>query len=407
MPINSNSEFQNSISGSITAISQIVNLTSTNSGTISVQLTGTWSGTLVIEASNNETDYITLLCVNNFTLALVDLITENGIYIVPSSTYKSLRIRSSAWTSGTVVITGSGSDAASYIFNTSLGSSTLLSPLPAFIARNNKILIAGSNVETNYTMTEDIALVDFHFGGTGAGQASVFRVDTDAEEFIPGGGFNSSVDVGMWTNAGLGSSSLLTWTYNTSQFVEGSGSAALTFTQSDSNNFPAIKYTWSTPKDVSVWHEVQAYVRVTVAAGGGQTRRVQIILTDINAATRVYEITGTTTTAPFNTEQWLQILGVISTPTSQTGTFDPYNVSSITLKLLDGGNKTGTIYWDNIKFLHSKDLIERIYIDANSTFQLVLNPVEVFNIGEVLGIQMKNNSATINEFTVTAKGVIK
>jgi hypothetical protein len=406
MAINHNSEFQNNISGVINAISQIVDLTSSNSGTTSIQLIGTWSGTLTVEASNDEINYITIRTVNNSTLQLSDSINNNGIFIIPSSAYKSLRIRSTIWSSGSVTITGSGSDATSYIFNTSLGNSTILSPIPAFTAISNKVLTAGVSILDSYTMTSKIAITDFRFGGRGIGQASLFRVNNSAIEFVPGGGFNSSSDVSMWTNAGNGSSSNLTWTYSTAQFIEGTGSASLTFTQSDNNNFPAIRYTWSSPKNVNEWEEISAHVRVTVAGGGAQSRRVQIILTDVNNATRIYEITGTANTAPFNTEQWLQILGVIDSPNSETGTFDPYNVSSITLKLLDGGNKSGTIYWDNVRFLKSKQLIDRIYISANQTTQLTINPVEIFETGEVLGIQYKNNDTTAREFTVIAKGVI-
>lgn len=287
------------------------------------------------------------------------------------------------------------------------GQSEILSPLPGFVARSNKVLAAGVTQTDQYTMTQDIALIDFHFGGRGAGQASLLKIDAAAVEFVPNGGFNSSGDVSAWTNAGAGSSASLTWAYSTAQFFEGTGSASVTFTQSDNNNFPAIKYTWGTPKDVSAWKQISAHVRVTVAAGGSQTRSVQIILTDIVGSTRVYSITGTTTTAPFSTEQWLQILGTIDTPTSEVGTFDPYNVASITLKLLDGGNKAGTIYWDNVRFLQSQELIERIYIDANRTFQLVLDPAELFDNGEILGLQFKNNDSTAKEFTITAKGVVR
>lgn len=285
------------------------------------------------------------------------------------------------------------------------GTSALLSPLPGFVARSNKVLAAGASLLNTYLMTDDIAIVDFHFGGRGPGQASLLRINAATTEQVPGGGFNSPADVAMWTNAGIGSSSALVWAYNTVQFTEGTGSAAVTFTQSDNNNYPAIKYTWSSPKDVSQWRYIIAQARVTVAAGGSQTRTISAILTDINGATRTYSLAGTTTTPPFSTEQWHTITGEIETPTSSTGTFDPYNVSSILLKLEDGGNKAGTIYWDNVRFATEQLLIERIYIEANRTFQLILNPVELFDTGETLGLLYKNNDTVSREFTVTAKGV--
>ena len=440
------SEFQQPISGQFTGASQNIDLTSPNSGTSIIQITGTWIGTIVLQGSNNGITYITLQVVEqNSNLHKTSMLT-NGIFIGPTNGFQFLRLYTTTWTSGSADISVYGSDAASVINSLSTitgasdgtkignvgsslftnlrdesgiafgtesnpffinGQSEVLSPLPGFIARSNKVLTAGATQLDTYTMTDDIAVVDFHFGGRGIGQASLLRLDNSAVEFVPGGGFNSSSDVNMWTNAGNGSSALLTWTYTTAQFFEGSGSATLTFTQSDTNNFPAIRYTWSTPKDVSAWNQISAHVRVTVAGGGSQSRRVQIVMTDINAATRTWEIVGTTTTPPFNTEQWLQILGTISSPNSETGTFDPYNVSSITLRLLDGGNKSGTIYWDNVRFLESRTLIERIYTSANDTFQLILNPVELFDTGDILGLEFKNNDTVAREYTVTAKGVIR
>lgn len=287
------------------------------------------------------------------------------------------------------------------------GQSEILSPLPGFVARSNKVLASGAVSTDRYTMTQDIAIVDFCFGGRGVGQASLVRMNVAQVEIVPSGRFNSTGDVSAWTNAGAGSSALLTWSYNTVQKYEGTGSAAMTFTASATNDSPAIKYTYSTAKNVSEWCYISARVRVTVAAGGSQTRTVSVILTDVNGATRTYSVAGTTITSPFSTEQWVNIFGEIENPTSFTGTFDPYNVSSVTLKLVDGGNKAGTIYWDDVHFECYQQLIERIYIDANVTTTRQLNPVELFDIGEVLAIQYKNNDASSKEFTVTAKGVLR
>lgn len=277
--------------------------------------------------------------------------------------------------------------------------------LPGFVVRSAKVLAAGATSYSVNTMTDDIAISDFHFGGRGPGQAAIFRTDLSYSALVPSGGFNSSGDVSTWTNTSIGSSAGISWVYNTAQSTEGSGSASHTFTQSDQNNYPEITYTWSTPQDFNAYRYIIAQARVTVAAGGSQTRTISIILEDVNAATRTYSLSGTTTTAPFSTEQWHTITGDIESPTSSTGTFDSYNVSKIHLRLQDGGNKTGTIYWDNVHFEDSMELIERIYIDANRTFQLIVNPVELFSVGETLTLRFKNNDSVSREFTATAKGV--
>jgi hypothetical protein len=287
------------------------------------------------------------------------------------------------------------------------GVSEVLSPLPGFVARSNSVLNAGASSLTTYTMTDDIAVVDFHFGGRGPGQASLLRISPSSSEVVPGGNFNSSDNVSTWTNAGAGSSGLLTWTYSTAQSVEGTGSATLTFTASAAGDYPAIKYMWSTPKDVSAWRYINASVYVTIATGGNQTRTASIILTDSNGATRTYQVSGGTANSPLfpARDSWYSFNRELATPDASTGTFDPYNVVSITLKMQDSGNKSGTIYWDAVSFTQSQDLIERIYIDANRTFQLVLNPVELFDVGQVIGLLYQNNDTVAREFTATAKGV--
>lgn len=286
------------------------------------------------------------------------------------------------------------------------GVSEFLSPLPGFVARSAKVLSAGATSYSTYVMSADIAIVDFHFGGRGPGQAAIFRLNPAATAFVPSGNFETTNDVTVvWTNTGIGDEAAIAWVRSTAQFTTGTSSAAQTFTKSDSNNYSEITYTWSTPQDSNAWRYISADVRVTVAAGGSVSRTVSIILEDVNAATRSYTITGTTTTAPFSTEQWQTITGEIASPTSSTGTFDSYNVSKVHLRLMDGGNKTGTIYWDNVHFDDSQELIERIYIDANRTFQLILNPVELFDVGETLALRFTNNDTVSREFTVTAKGV--
>ncbi len=280
----------------------------------------------------------------------------------------------------------------------------ILSPLPKYVARAAGVLAANASSLYTFLVTEDVSLISLAIGGRGPCQASFFRVNSSTTELVPGGGFNSSADVALWTNAGVGGSAGLIWTYTTAQSFEGTGSAVTAFTTSDNDDYPAIKYTWSTPKDVVNWRYITASARVTVAGGGAQTRTISIILTDINGATRTYSVAGTTTTAPFSTEQWVTITGEIRSPTSETGTFDPFNVSSITLKLQDGGNKTGTIYWDNVRFSTEQVLIDRLY-SLGETEQITLDPTEVFLATETLGILIRNNDTVSREIVATARGI--
>lgn len=281
----------------------------------------------------------------------------------------------------------------------------VVSPLTEYVARLAKVVATGATTVSTFTLATNIALTGLQFGGRGPGQADFFIYNVAASQLVPSGGFNSSGDVSTWTNTGIGSSAGIAWVYNTSQFVEGTGSASHTFTQSDSNNHPEITYTWATPQDLNNWRYLIARARVTVAAGGAQTRTISVILEDTGGATRTYSLAGTTTTAPFSTEQWHTITAEITTPTTSSGTFDPYSVSKVHLRLQDGGNKTGTIYWDNIHFEASQTLIDRIYGGGNSTFRLVLSPTKLMSSGDVLAIRLTNTDSVSREFTVTAKGV--
>lgn len=110
------SQFQVQITGSFTAVAQSFDLSSPNSGTTAVQITGTWSGTLVVEGSNNNSTFVTLQVMNISTFALATSITASGLFIANTNGFQYIRIRSSAWTSGTAVLTGYGSDAASIVY---------------------------------------------------------------------------------------------------------------------------------------------------------------------------------------------------------------------------------------------------------------------------------------------------
>ena len=274
-----------------------------------------------------------------------------------------------------------------------------------FVARKSSVIASNAISFSTYTMTEDIGLTSFTFGGRGPGQGSVWRVDTTATQQIPGGAFNSSANVALWTFTGLAALTAPSPDYSTDQAHEGTGSLRWIFTQSDNNHYPAMTYTYSPAIDGSAWRYISAWFYNTVSAGGGYTRTISVILTDMNGATRTYSVAGSSTAAPFNASGWINILGELEAPTSETGTFDIYDIVSVTLKMADSGNKAGTVYWDDVEFAYQLTIIERIYIEANRTTQLLLNPSEVFAPGEIIGIRYKNNDTVSREFTVTARGI--
>ena len=103
-------ESEKLISGSITAISQTVDLTGPNSGTDVVQITGVWSGTIVVEGSQDGTNFVAIPFLDQSNGQFLTSITTSGMYLVASNGYNQTRVRSSAWTSGTATITAYGSN---------------------------------------------------------------------------------------------------------------------------------------------------------------------------------------------------------------------------------------------------------------------------------------------------------
>ena len=283
-------------------------------------------------------------------------------------------------------------------------TTALVSQIPNLREFHRKVLTAGQSDSGAHTMVEDTAIKEVHLGGVVQCEGFIGKYNSSYSEVV--GTFNSSGEVSAWTNTSAGSSALLSWAYATDQSTEGTGSAKLTFTQSDTNNYPEITYTFPTAKDLSEVLKVSAQVRTTVAAGGNQTRTVQIRLTS-GTAIRIWQIVGTTTTAPFSTEQWHTISGDLAAPhtTAGTGSFDINNVKSISLRLQDGGNKAGSIWWDNVKFYESVDIMEKIYSAAGTTTQVVFDPVLIFDAGESLYISSKNNSANTGEVQISVSGV--
>lgn len=106
------SGFQVPITGTITAAAQTIDLTSPNQTIEIVQVSGTWVGTMVVEGSNDGTTYFSVPAIENTSNLLVTSITVNGSYVAVTNGYQFVRLRSSAWTSGTATISVWGSDAA-------------------------------------------------------------------------------------------------------------------------------------------------------------------------------------------------------------------------------------------------------------------------------------------------------
>jgi hypothetical protein len=266
-----------------------------------------------------------------------------------------------------------------------------------------RVVAAGGYICNEFVLASNTVINKIAIGGLGACKLIVNKYVAATFSLISG--FNSSGDVSAWTNTGIGDATLTSWSYATDQSTEGTGSAKFTFTKSDSNNYPELTYTFPSALNSTLWRYISAKVRVTVAAGGVQSRTVQIRLTS-GTAVRIWQVVGTTTSVPFSTEQWVTVSGELESPhaTGGTGTFDPNNITSISLRLTDGGNKTGSIWWDDVRVYGALTEIEAIYSNDGSTRSLEINDFALTS-GETLLLCLKNTGAAAYEIQGEAFGV--
>lgn len=81
-----------------------VSLPSGGWATTAVQITGTFTGTLQFEGSVDVSTYVALLCTPINTTTATTSATATGLWSCPTAGLQQVRVRSSAWTSGTASV---------------------------------------------------------------------------------------------------------------------------------------------------------------------------------------------------------------------------------------------------------------------------------------------------------------
>jgi hypothetical protein len=100
------------VTGIITAAGEAVYINIPDGcASVGLQITGTWVGTISFESSLDDTNWVAIGALNG--TGTVISTTSNGIFILPGAGYYRLRVRATAWTSGTAYIN----------FNASIGAS--------------------------------------------------------------------------------------------------------------------------------------------------------------------------------------------------------------------------------------------------------------------------------------------
>ncbi len=104
------------VTGTIDADKETVDITLPNgAGTVGLQITGTWVGQIEFEGSVDGTNYGSIEASNGS--ATINATQGNDIFILPGAGYAKIRVRASAWTSGSasVALVGSIGTAASIL----------------------------------------------------------------------------------------------------------------------------------------------------------------------------------------------------------------------------------------------------------------------------------------------------
>jgi hypothetical protein len=353
-----------------------------------------WAQTYFIDPSTNSAS-------SSFTFTAAN--TLKLLSVVPLNGASHVRVRVSSYTSGsaTSILRASLSRGATQ----SIATTQIVSSLPAARVTKDVLINSGVTQYTAYTATQNLAFKQFYAAGTGIGQQRLFYYFPALTQYLTGGNFEVAGDVGttwVWTSVGGTGSAA----QSNVQAFTGTFSAAITFTNSSGNNAQGLKQTFSSPQDFSTWRYVTAQFFNTVSAGGAYTRTISIILTDSSGSTFKYDLTGSSTVAPFNASNWIKLTAELENPTSFTGTgFDITQISSIELRMADSANKSGTVYWDTVQFEAQLSLIIPIFHAANQSVNVAIDPVAVLTTGNQIVIAQANADTTRQEYFALAGGV--
>lgn len=115
-------------SGSLTSTTSVT-LALAGQAQVAVQITGTWSATLQFEASVDGTNFFAVPAIVPSSAAVVTSAAANGQWLIPCGGYKQVRVRCSAFTSGTVVVSIQGSNGS----QVALAYSSSSNPLPVTV----------------------------------------------------------------------------------------------------------------------------------------------------------------------------------------------------------------------------------------------------------------------------------
>lgn len=255
-------------------------------------------------------------------------------------------------------------------------------------------LAAGATAMYDYTVPSGKILKPsgFFVGGEGTLRGSLIQHVSSAVAFVLNGDFESAGEVTPWA-AVSGAFTSPSPDSNNTQFVTGAASMRWIYTASATAH--TRRQTFSSPIDFSGYRYVRA--RFYNDANTGTTRTISMILTS-GTSTRTYSLAGTLGTAPFISNTWIALDCDLENPTSSAGTsFNITQINAIALSFIDGANKTGTVYWDTVRFEDSLTPLYQIYSPAAETVAVPTAPESIV-AGTTLYIRTKNIGNVVSDY---------
>jgi hypothetical protein len=104
------------VNGTITALNGTVTIAAANLGTAGIGISGTWVGTIVAEGDVGDGIWTTIPLIHSLTGAAVVSTAANGNWFIGLAGFVNVRIRASAWTSGTATVYLEGTSAPAGVF---------------------------------------------------------------------------------------------------------------------------------------------------------------------------------------------------------------------------------------------------------------------------------------------------
>jgi len=98
-------------SGTLGAAEATVEIASANLGSAGLGITGTWVGTIVVEGDHGDSVWRSIPLIHSLTAAAVTSTTANGSWFIGLAGFETIRVRMSAWTSGTATVYIEGTSA--------------------------------------------------------------------------------------------------------------------------------------------------------------------------------------------------------------------------------------------------------------------------------------------------------